>query len=64
MTYLEYRNSFETVEEFRKAFGKLSQEEAYALISTMKGSTTVKASAVAFWRNARDELEKSSSSTT
>ena len=33
MTYSEYRHSFATTEEFMKVFGKLSEEEANALIS-------------------------------
>ena len=64
MTYSEYRDSFASTEEFKKAFGALSQEEAYALISTIKGSTAIKACAVSCWRNAKDEMEKRNSSTT
>ena len=58
MTYMEYRDSFTSVEEFKKAFGKLSRDEAYALISTINGSAAIKASAVTVWENARKELEE------
>ena len=58
MTYSEFRDSFASVEEFKKAFGKLSREEAYALISTIEGSTAIKASAVTTWENAKKELEE------
>lgn len=58
MTYEEYRYSFKSVEEFKKAFAKLSEDKAYAFISTIKGSTTVKACAMSSWREAKKELEE------
>ena len=58
MTYSEYRHSFATTEEFLQAFGKLSEEEAKELISTIEGSTTIKASAFTTWRQARKKFEQ------
>ena len=58
MTYSEYRQSFETVEEFEQTFGRLSEEEAYALISTIQGSPAIKACAVSIWRRAREKSEQ------
>ena len=33
MTYTQFRDKFKSVEEFRKAFGKLTEEEALKIIS-------------------------------
>jgi len=57
MTYSEYRHSFATTEEFMQAFGKLSEEEAKALISTVEGSSAIKACAFTTWNQARKKLE-------
>lgn len=42
-SHSEYRNQFKTVEEFRRAFGKLTKEEARALISAENASVSIKA---------------------
>lgn len=52
LTYSEYRELFDTPEEFEKAFGRLSEEKARALICTIKGGTTVKACAFTAWKEA------------
>ena len=56
MTYSEYRSQFKTVEEFRCAFGKLTEEEARALIAAENTSTTGKAAMMSTWRMARKEV--------
>ena len=43
MTYSEYRKQFKSVEEFKCAFGKLTEEEARALISAENASVSIKA---------------------
>ena len=58
MTFSEYRAQFDTPEAFKKAFGKLSEEEARRLINTMIGGTTAKACAMTTWRSASEELKK------
>ena len=57
MTYSEYRKQFKSVEEFKRAFGKLTEEEARALISAEKTSTTVKAAMMTTWQMAKKEAE-------
>ena len=56
MTYSEYRNQFKTVEEFRHAFGELTEEEARALISAENSSTMVKAAMMTTWRMSKKEV--------
>ena len=56
MTYSEYRNQFITVEGFKCAFGKLTEEEAWALIAAENTSTTVKAAMMNTWQMARKEV--------
>lgn len=56
-TYTEYRDSFSSVDEFRKGFGKLSKREAYALIDADNSPTYVKAAMLATWDACRKELE-------
>lgn len=58
MTYSDYRAQFDTVEEFRAAFGKLSEEEARKLIAGMSGSATMKACAMSTWQSAAEEAKK------
>lgn len=58
MTFSEYRKQFKSVEEFRCAFGKLTEEEARTLISAEIGPVTVKAAAFTTWRLAKKETEK------
>jgi len=53
MTYSEYRHSFATTEEFMKVFGKLSEEEANALISATNVPTHVKACMITTRRKAK-----------
>lgn len=53
MTYSEYRRSFATTEEFMQAFGKLSEEEANALINAANVPTHVKACMITIWRKAK-----------
>ena len=56
MTYSEYRSQFKTVEEFRYSFGKLTEEEARALIAAENTSTTGKAAMMSSWRMERKEV--------
>lgn len=57
MTYSEYRHTFAKPDEFIRAFGSLSEEEAKELVSTIEGSTAIKACAMTTWRMARKKLE-------
>ena len=43
MTYSEFRDQFSTVEQFRWAYGKLTEEEANALITAEVCPTHIKA---------------------
>ena len=56
-SHSEYRNQFKTVEEFRCAFEKLS-EEAHAIIAAEKAQVTVKAAAFTTWQMAKKEAEE------
>ena len=58
MTYTQFRDKFKSVEEFRKAFGKLTEEEARALISAENCATFIKAQMFSTWESARAEYEK------
>lgn len=60
MTYTEYRNQFKTVEEFRRAFGELTEEEVRALISAENSSTMVKAAMMTTWCMAKKEVSDES----
>lgn len=57
MTYSEYRKQFKSVEEFRCAFGKLTKEDAQALISAGNASVSIKAAIFATWQMAKKEAE-------
>ena len=57
MTYSEYRKQFKSVEEFKCAFGKLTEEEARSLISAENAPVTVKAAAFTTWQMAKKEAE-------
>ena len=59
MTYSEYREMFESVEEFMLAFGQLSYEEAHAMISAEDESVTIKACMITIWRQAKEKYEES-----
>ena len=56
MTYSEFRNQFTSVEAFRLAYGKLSFEEARALIDAEQCPTSIKACMITKWREARRRL--------
>ncbi len=56
MTYSEYRHTFAKPDEFIRAFGSLSEEEAKELVSTIEGSNAIKACAITTWRMARKNL--------
>ena len=58
MTYTQFRDKFKSVEEFRKAFGKLTKEEAKALICAENCATFIKAQMFSTWESARAEYEK------
>lgn len=60
MTYSKYRAKFKTVEEFKKAFGRLSEEEARALIDAERCEIHIKACMMSTWQSARAEYEKQS----
>ena len=55
MTYSEYRKQFKSVEEFRCACGKLTEEEARELISAENASVSIKAAAFTTWQMAKKE---------
>ena len=48
--FSEFRNQFNTAEEFRSAFGALSYEEAHSLVSAEQVPTQIKATIMTFWR--------------
>ena len=56
MTYLEYRRSFDSTEEFLKEFGKLSYEEARSIVSADQAPTHIKAAMMGAWYRAREQL--------
>ena len=56
MTYSELRNQFASVDSFMREYGKLSIEEAHALIDAENTSTTVKACMMTTWREARRKV--------
>lgn len=56
MTYSEFRNQFSSTEGFMWAYGKLTLEEASALIEAEKTSTTAKACMMTTWREARRKV--------
>lgn len=58
MTFSEYRKQFNSVEEFKRALGKRTEEEAHAMIASDNSSTTVKAAMLDTWRMARKENEE------
>ena len=58
MTYSKYRAKFKTVDEFKKAFGRLSEEEARALIDAERCEIHIKACMMSTWRKAKKELEE------
>ena len=53
MTYSEYRRSFESTEEFLKEFGKLSYDEARAIVSADQAPTHIKAAMMGAWHRAK-----------
>lgn len=57
MTFSEYRKQFKSVEEFRRAFGKLTEEEARTLISAENASVSIKAAIFTTWQMAKKEAE-------
>ena len=58
MNNSECRNSFDDVEDNRLEFGKLTYEEAHALVAAIDASTTIKACMMSVWHRAREEYEK------
>lgn len=58
LNYTEYRSHFKTVEEFNRAFGQLSEEEAEAFISAGNYPTFIKACMITAWSRARQEYLK------
>ncbi len=61
MTYSEYRRSFESTEEFLKEFGKLSYDEAMAIVSADQAPTHIKAAMMRAWHRAREQLREKES---
>lgn len=57
MTYSEFRNQFSDVNSFLWAYGKLTLEEARALIEAEETSTTAKACMMTTWRTARRKVK-------
>ena len=58
MTFSEYRKQLKSVEEFRRAFGKLTEEEARTLISAENASVSIKAAIFTTWQMAKKEAEE------
>ena len=58
MTFSEFRKQFKSVEEFKRAFGKLTEEEARLLIASDNAPTFAKAAMLDTWRMARKENEE------
>ena len=58
MNYHEYRASFASEEEFKKAFGKLTEEEAIELISACDSPVFIKACMLTTWRECRESCEE------
>lgn len=61
MTYGEYRNRFETVGDFMRAYGKLPEDEVRALIDSGDSPGFIKACMFTAWRRAKEEAEDDSS---
>ncbi len=61
MTYSEYRRSFDSTEEFLKEFGKLSYDEARAIVSADQAPTHIKAAMMGAWYRAREQMRKEES---
>ena len=61
MTYSEYRRSFDSTEEFLKEFGKLSYDEARAIVSADQAPTHIKAAMMGAWYRAREQLHEKES---
>ena len=61
MTYSEYRRSFESTEEFMKEFGKLSYDEARAIVSADQAPIHIKAAMMGAWHRARERLREKES---
>ena len=59
MTFSEYRDSFGSKEEFMQAFGRLSYEDAHALIDAEEAAPSIKACMMTTWRQARESLKNS-----
>ena len=57
MTYSEYRAKFRSVEKFRREFGKLTEDEARALIDAERCAIHIKACMMSTWRSAKEEYE-------
>lgn len=50
LSFSEYRALFETTEQFKRAFGQLSKEEAYALIDRTGAAISIKACIASVWQ--------------
>ena len=61
VTYSEYRRSFESTEEFLKEFGKLSYDEARAIVSADQAPTHIKAAMMGTWYRAKEQLREKES---
>lgn len=59
MTYSEYRAKFRKTETFRRAFGKLSEDEVHELLKHEHCANFIKACIMTTWRSAKEEYEAS-----
>ena len=57
MTFSEYRAKFRSVEKFRREFGKLTEDEARALIDAERCAIHIKACMMSTWRSAKEEYD-------
>ena len=58
MTYSEYRAKFRKDETFRRAFGKLTEDEVHALLKGERCANFIKACIMTKWRKAKKEFEE------
>ena len=58
MTYSEYRAQFNSVEEFKRAFGKLTESEVRLLIASDNAPTFVKAAMMDAWKKIVKEVKR------
>ena len=56
MTYTEFRETFDSKEEFLKSLGLLSEDEIRKLIENENTSITVKVNMITTWQQAKSKI--------